>query len=297
MNVSPNLTMKTIAAFGAHHDDIEVGAAGTLAKFAQKGWRVIYIIVSTTPHYIPTPEEKKNKTFLSNKEAIEWRKQEAREGAKIIGVADKDIHFFEFKSLYWYMPNSYRRRYLDGYKQTDEEIKLLMNEVPGREFLINSDHNPHAVNFLMEFLDENEVDIALTQHPDDPHLEHYLTANFLSAAVMALKRMGLSINLYSWSESDARNMLNSFAPTHYIDISDTIDIKIESVKVFHSQFTDRNAQLFVDSSINRAKFYGKLVGMDYAEAFMKFNTDEYDIMKVRLPTTYDVSKSKKEFEV
>ncbi len=83
----------------------------------------------------------------------------------------------------------------------------------------------------MKFLDDHEVQIVLTQKMDDPHLEHYAVALWVFTAVHNLTNFGMPIDLYGWGEADARYPMNSFAPTHYIDISKTINIKCKSLEV------------------------------------------------------------------
>jgi LmbE family N-acetylglucosaminyl deacetylase len=280
-------------AIGAHHDDIEIGAGGTIAKYIQKGWRVIYAIATSTPHYEPNRQMWNEKNFLSNAEAIEWRQREAREGAKILGIAEEDIHFWNFKSQYWYLEGTHNHRYFNGFEQSPDEFTELNEHVPGREFITYAHNCQTSQEFLIDFMEENEVEVVLTQLPDDPQLEHYAVASFTSHAVMSLVKLGEKIDLYAWSEGDARHMLNSFAPTHFEDITKTIDIKCKSLEVFKSQFKDRNPQFFLDASRNRAQFYGKICGMEYAEAFMKFNTHPHDSFKVRLANTYNPERARK----
>jgi len=61
------MTYKNVLAFGAHPDDLEVGAGGVLARFAREG-ATVTMVVSSVP----------------NQPAV--RKREAKRGAELLGV-------------------------------------------------------------------------------------------------------------------------------------------------------------------------------------------------------------------
>jgi len=70
-----------------------------------------------------------------------------------------------------------------------------------------------------------------------------------------------------------------FKPDFVIDISNVFDKKIEAIDAFSTQFYNPNASdkepqtyisspEFLESVINRAKMYGKMIGVKYAEGFL-----------------------------
>lgn len=260
--------MKTIIAIGAHHDDVELRSGGTLAKYACEGHRVIYVVATTTPHYSPFPKEQATGEFRDNAGIIELRKQESRKGAEALGI--KDVEFFDFKSLYWYKEGTMERRYFDGRKLTRQEFDYLNNNLPGREFIVTAHYCNAACTFLSNFLEEKKADIVLTHFPDDHHFEHYATANFVWTVVQQLSKKGRPIDCYAWECGGENTLVRSFAPTHYVDISGTIDQKCDALMAFESQFKDHNPQPFVDRARARARAYGELVGFEYAEPFVRF---------------------------
>lgn len=281
--------MPTIVAIGAHHDDVELRSGGTLAKYAGQGWRVVYAVAATTPHYFPWPGEAATGTYRSNEEIIELRKEESRRGAAILGITEVD--FFDFKSLYWYKEKSVERRYFDGHGTTMAEFDYLTGQVPGREFIVTASHCPAAVKRLCDFLDEKKADVVLTHFPDDAHWEHYATANLVCTCVRRLAQEGPAIKLYAWEQGGAGNLTASFAPTHFVDIAGTMDLKCEALMSFVSQFADHNPQMFVDRARKKAKEYGAMAGMEYAEPFMLFQVPALSQMDVYVPPTYNAERA------
>ncbi len=61
-----------ILAFGAHADDIEIGMAGTIAKYAAQGKKIAFCELTEAD--------------LSSNGTVETRHQEAKEAAEILGV-------------------------------------------------------------------------------------------------------------------------------------------------------------------------------------------------------------------
>ena len=284
--------MRTIVAIGAHHDDVEVRCGGTLAKYIRQGWKAVYAVATTTPHYFPFPEEIASGKIRTNSEIIELRKSECRQAAAILGITD--LNFFGFKSLYWYEEGTVNRRFLDGRGTTVEDFKYLMEKLPGREFIVTASHCPAAVEFLCDFLDGHKADVVLTHGPDDAHWEHYATALLVRAAAQKLAARGRKVDLYAWEPGGAGTMTMGFAPTHYVDISETIDLKCRSVACFTSQFEDHDAGLFARRARKKAADYGARAGMQYAEAFVRFQVMDLSQMDVNLPVAYDARKAARE---
>ncbi len=276
---------KTILSVGAHHDDVELRAGGTLAKYAKEGSKIIYAVASTTPHYYPAPADAESVEFLSNNEVISLRKKEAEKGAEIIGA--DEAHFFDFKSMYWYKNNTADRVYLDGISCASRHLRYLEEEIPGREFMVSAHRVEAAVGFMADFIREKEVDIVLTHSPDDCHWEHYAAANLMLQAARKLKKDGTSVSLYGWEFGGAGSLCFGFHPSRFEDITGTIDVKCRALSVFKSQFHDHNPEMFIRRARTRAAAYGRLCGFEYAEPFTDFNVCGGDgLDKLMLPDTY-----------
>ena len=75
-----------ILAMGAHPDDMELEAGGSLAKFAKKGYEV-YLLILTVGGYTGI----NGNTYFD-----EQLRDEAREASKILGI--KDIIFLDYST-------------------------------------------------------------------------------------------------------------------------------------------------------------------------------------------------------
>jgi LmbE family N-acetylglucosaminyl deacetylase len=74
------VALKTVIFVGAHPDDIELGCAGTVKMFIDRGYSVKCVYVTRGGH-TSAPDE---------------REKESREALKILGVEDRNISFGDF---------------------------------------------------------------------------------------------------------------------------------------------------------------------------------------------------------
>jgi len=191
-----------ILAVGAHPDDIELGAGGTIARHVIEGDSVYFLVL--------TYGEKGGGTK-------EIRKSEALESAKILNV--KSVIFAE-------IPDT---RVTDG---------------------------PETISKIEEVIKEIEPDRIYTHSPKDFHQDH---RNAALATFSASRRIS---EILSYESPFTQP---SFTPQMYVEITNTINLKILALKKFHSQ---RNKTfLRIDAIKGLAKFRGYQVGVKYAEAF------------------------------
>ena len=85
---------KTIMFFGAHADDMEIRAAGTMRKFVEDGYEAVSVMLTNNicGAYV---DEKTDQYFSTGPvETKEIRHREAGEAAKLLGVK---LLFLDFK--------------------------------------------------------------------------------------------------------------------------------------------------------------------------------------------------------
>lgn len=268
--------MNTLMAIGAHHDDVELRCGGTLAKYVRSGWRVVYAIACTTPYYFPDEEQKRTGRYLTNVEAMNLRKAEATAGAKALGVREGDIHFFDYRSLYWYKDGTHEFQYFEGvHHRSPDLVHYLEEQIPGRGYVMSAHRSPEGVDFLADFIERHRTDLLLTHHPDDGHWEHYGTCRLVMSALRKLKEGGRpGPRAYGWEPGSGGSLAASFAPTHFEDIAATLETKDDALRCFPSQFRDHDTAPFVTRSRQRAKAWGRSAGLEAAEPFMPLNVDD-----------------------
>jgi LmbE family N-acetylglucosaminyl deacetylase len=225
-----------VLAVGAHPDDVEFGMAGTLARLWKMGFKIHIATVATGDM---------GSAELRPEEIARIRFHEATRAARILSaeystIGCSDLHIF-FDD--------------DTRKKTVE----LLRRVNAR--------------------------IVFTSSPQDYMKDHEITSELLwdacfSASVRnyytespnPAKPLQRIPHLYYADPSEGKDKFGSIVkPDFYVDITDTMDIKIEMLRMHESQRSWLLAQHGIDEYIEHMKKHaemrGREVGMKYAEAF------------------------------
>ena len=203
-----------ILAIGAHLDDIEIAAGGTLAKAVENGHEVKVLIMS--------------KSGYTNKDGQVQRADETAvvEGTKALntlGITDITILDFPTKDI------PFRSDVVN-------EIDLMM-----------SSYNP---------------DVIFTHHPFDTHQAHEGVAK----ATIAAARRKNTVYFYEPIQPSGRSYV-AFKPILYVDIEQTIQKKIDSLKCHTSEYNKFGGEDWIEGVKCRCGFRGYEIGKKYAEAF------------------------------
>ncbi len=108
---------------------------------------------------------------------------------------------------------------------------------------------------------EFSPDIIFTHWDHDSHQDHVAIAN---ATFAVTRRNNISLIMYEQSIHGGITPY-SFSPSLFIDISDVMDTKLESAKVYQSQEVKGRQWLKAIEGV--AAFRGNQIGVNYAEAF------------------------------
>jgi N-acetylglucosamine malate deacetylase 1 len=212
-------------AFGAHPDDVEIGMGGTIAKYAEKGYRIGICDLTLAE--------------LSSNGTVELRQKEAREAADILGVAKRINLGLPDRGLY----------------VTEEAVKSIVSVIRR--------YRPRVV-FAPYWVD---------RHPDHGHCAHLVEEAVFSAGI---RRYKTEPDLPAHRvHSVYYYMINAWERPHFvIDISDTIDKKIASLRSYESQFTKAAGSVdtpltdgYIEMVESRERLLGKEVGVTFAEGF------------------------------
>ncbi len=215
----------------AHPDDIEFSCAGTIARWTAYGAKVCYVLVTSGD--VGIAEE-----GMTREQAVEIREQEQRDAARICGV--EEVVFLG-------EPDGMVQPTLELRKKLVREIRRFRPEVvicgdptvvwAGSNYINHPDHRAAATASLD----------AIFPAAGQPNLfEEIAEEGFLA-------HKPRKVYVGSWEDSDL-----------YVNISETIDKKIEALRAHKSQMKNWDPEPRIKEwAAMRAK--GKEMG--YAESF------------------------------
>jgi len=203
-----------ILAIGAHLDDIEIAAGGTLAKAVEGGHQVKVLIMSKSGY-----TNKEGKLQRSDDVAV----LEGTKALQTLGITDIEILDFETK------------------------------DIPFRSDVVN------AIDVRMAAYNP---DVIFTHHPFDTHQAHEGVAK----ATIAAARRKNTVFFYEPITPSGRSYV-PFKAQLYVDIEDTLDKKIRSLKCHSSEYKKFGAEDWIEGVRCRCGFRGYEIGKKFAEAF------------------------------
>jgi bacillithiol biosynthesis deacetylase BshB1 len=224
-----------LLAFGVHPDDIELSCAGTL--LVEKNNNKKTGIIDFT------------KGELGTRGSAKTREEEAENSAKILGVEIRE-----------------NLEMADGFFLNDTENKLK----------------------IIQVLRKYRPDIILGNAPEDRHPDHGRASQLLTDAAFLSGLVKVETEdkedgkqQEPWRPKYVLNYIQDsyLKPDFVIDVSDVFDKKIEAIKAFTTQFytakeigkepqTYISSPEFLESVINRAKMFGRMIGVKFAEGFL-----------------------------
>ncbi|NLC69648.1 MAG: hypothetical protein GX754_12900 [Clostridiaceae bacterium] len=219
-----------ILAVGCHPDDLEIGCAGTLAKYAKEGHNVFmcHVANGNMGHTVIMPDELRK-----------IRVKEAQEAGKVIGA--KEVFSLDVPDL---KVNSY-----------DEDTVMKLIEV---------------IRYV-------KPDVIITHGPGDYMKDHVETgkmvfdASFSSSIPHTYTRSPHYPGKVPIYYMDTLAGVN-FLPEEYVDISTTIEIKLNALNCHQSQVKwmyEHDGIDFLDFVRTVSKFRGLQCGVQYAEGFRR----------------------------
>jgi bacillithiol biosynthesis deacetylase BshB1 len=220
-----------ILVFGAHPDDVELSCSGAILIEKNKGKKIG--IVDLT------------RGELGTRGTAATRKDEAKNAASVMQIDIRE-----------------NLEMADGFFKNDEG------------------HQRKVITTLRKY----QPEIVLCNAPADRHPDHgrgadlIYTAAFLSGLVK-IETTENNSSQKAWRPKYVFNYIQDryFNPDFVVDITDVFDKKIEAIEAYKTQFYDPaskepetyiSSPEFLESIIYRAKMFGKLIGVKYAEGFL-----------------------------
>lgn len=224
-----------ILAFGVHPDDVELSCAGVLLVEKNNGKKTG--IVDLT------------RGELGTRGTAETRATEAAAGAKILGVDIRE-----------------NLEMADGFLQHDEA------------------HQRKVISVIRKY----QPEIILCNAPEDRHPDHGRSSKLVAdAAFLAgLQKIQTDSNgqpQQAWRPKYVFRYIQDrfLQPDFVVDITSVFEQKLEAIKAYRTQFhaqqkdgdveepeTYISTPGFLDSVVYRHKWFGKMIGVQYAEGFI-----------------------------
>jgi len=124
---------------------------------------------------------------------------------------------------------------------------------------------------LSEYLSEIRPDILFLPFPGDINRDHQIVHACGMVAARPHKKIIRSIYSYETLSATNWNSLvasSPFVPNVFVDISDTIERKIEALKAYASQLRKYPHPRSVEAIVALSRYRGGFVHLHYAEAFV-----------------------------
>lgn len=223
----------------AHPDDIEFGVAGTAARWSKAGSRIIYVLI--TDGNVGSHED-----GMSAARLAEIRRAEQKAAADVVGA---ECVFLG---------------YHDGFLQPTLELRKdlvrLIRQYRPETVVCGDPSNFFPTDFYIN-------------HPDHRAAGQAAIDAVFPAAEMTLLYPDLAAEGLTGHKVSYVYVTFGLRANYYVDISETIDLKIEALRKHASQLGDWDPS---DRLKEWAGENGKAVGMKHAEAFWRVKLQSLD---------------------
>lgn len=226
-----------VLVVSAHPDDPDFGAGGSVARLADSGAQVTYVIVSDGRQGGEDPTQK-------DSELIAIRQREQRAAAKVLGV--KNVEFLGYKDGHLSPDLKLRRDIVRMIRK--HKPQLVITHVPGRvlDMPMGGSHPDH--------LAVGEATMAAV-YPDSRNPRAFRSLLKEGLQPHEVKEVWIPF----WTQGD-----------YLVDITPTLDRKIEALKKHRSQVAKPGREWDFEKFMRkRSRDIGKKAGYQYAESFKR----------------------------
>lgn len=228
---------KVVLAIGAHPDDIDYAAGGTLAHFARQGADVHYLQLTDAGSGSSDPK-------MSTKQVAKIRQQEQKAACAAVGGVS--VEFLKYK---------------DGCLENTMALKTDIVRTIRRL-------KPDVVITLDPTM-VYDAKLGIINHPD-----HRAAGQATLDAVYPLARDHLSLPKLLKAGFEPHKvstvlLINFSEQNFFVDITDKLDEKLAAIHAHASQFPDKQAT--AKTLTEQAKAIGKKAGHAYAEGFIRID--------------------------
>lgn len=234
-SININLLPKVILGVAAHPDDLDFGAAGTVAKWISLGSEVYYLILTDG-------SKGSADRHLSSSNLIKMRRKEQENAAEILGL--KKVFFCDYEDGHLPCETPVKRDIARVIRQVKPDVVITMDPT------------------MVYSLKQNFIN-----HPD-----HRAAGQATLDAVFPLARDHLTFPELLAEGLEPHNtptllLINFDQSNFFVDITDSLEKKMKALAAHTSQMDD---VLKVQAHMkNVAQELGTQAGYDYAEGFIR----------------------------
>lgn len=233
-------TPNVLLAVGAHPDDMDFGASGTIAKFIQEGYDAYYVLCTDGSRGSDLPD-------MTHAKLAQMRREEQTAAGEVLGVKD-----------YFFLDHSDTQ--LEANLQLKEELVHIIRTV-----------KPRIVITMDPTFFYTEEPLWNGCHMIN-HTDHRAAAQATMDAVFPLARDRLTFPQHA-KEGLSPHVVeelwftNMVKKKHVVDISSTIEEKLEAICCHKSQFDDFS--IIKERLTSRAEHFAKDENFSHAENFTR----------------------------
>lgn len=250
---------RSIMVVGAHADDIEIQAGGTLLKYRKAGYEAVYVMSTNNMSGVVAellPDGTTRTKIEGSVDMMRRRKGECDIAAAALGT--KPIHLDHPQRHYWGA---------DG-KQLEVRYgsplpEAVHGDVPS---ILTAYEDPASVQRLTDLILEKDPECILTHGQAQVNIEHTATSLLVTNAYWKAVGVGYKGALLNWVEGHTSlGEFNNRWET-FVDYATFVDRKMELIGMHRCQMP--NAHLPTFSHRRRAAQWGVACGVGAAETFV-----------------------------
>ena len=167
-------------------------------------------------------------------------------------------------------------------KKAAEILNVALRENLGFQDGFFSNNKAHQLE-IIKIIRKYQPDVVLCNAVDDRHIDHAKGSELVSNAcfLSGLRKISTQIegeDQSAWRPNRVYHYIQwkNLKPDFVVDVSGFMDIKMEAIKAYASQFYDPeskepgspiSSENFVESIAYRARDLGRLIGTEYAEGY------------------------------
>jgi LmbE family N-acetylglucosaminyl deacetylase len=232
---------EVVAVFGAHPDDLDWACGGTVAAWAREG-KEIYFVLTTSGE---GGEDHQRRLVLPPAEMAEIREAEQRQAASVLGV--KDVLFLGQPDGRLEATLAFRDQLVNVLRRLRPHIVISLD--PGQWafdnfYLYHPDHRATALA-VYDAIYPAAGSASYVPQPDEGLPPHKVREVYFSG---------------------------THSPNTYVDITATIELKIQALTSHASQLPDPEEIAHYVREI--ARRHGEQIGCRYAEAFRRLEVPQ-----------------------